>query len=119
MIRRPPRSTLFPYTTLFRSLSVQLTDHGALNACMLAQTDSPDFFSRLFVIRRGPPVCLGQFDGLGRRVYRSLSGRRTGRTPEAIPEDTIPLFRLLLVLGQRRLRCRYGALGSGRRPAPR
>src|SRR5258706_11736896 len=25
MIRRPPRSTLFPYTTLFRSL-VQLTD---------------------------------------------------------------------------------------------
>src|SRR3989441_10960535 len=24
MIRRPPRSTLFPYTTLFRSLSVQL-----------------------------------------------------------------------------------------------
>src|SRR3712207_9013795 len=25
MIRRPPRSTLFPYTTLFRSLSPQLT----------------------------------------------------------------------------------------------
>src|SRR3712207_6878155 len=24
MIRRPPRSTLFPYTTLFRSLSVRL-----------------------------------------------------------------------------------------------
>src|SRR2546425_3833039 len=24
MIRRPPRSTLFPYTTLFRSLGVQL-----------------------------------------------------------------------------------------------
>src|SRR5256885_17177882 len=27
MIRRPPRSTLFPYTTLFRSV-VQLTDGG-------------------------------------------------------------------------------------------
>src|SRR3712207_8084699 len=26
MIRRPPRSTLFPYTTLFRSL-----DHGAID----------------------------------------------------------------------------------------
>src|SRR5256885_14848271 len=25
MIRRPPRSTLFPYTTLFRSLSVEET----------------------------------------------------------------------------------------------
>src|SRR2546422_8851291 len=29
MIRRPPRSTLFPYTTLFRSLLVQPIDrHG-------------------------------------------------------------------------------------------
>src|SRR5258708_27242045 len=27
MIRRPPRSTLFPYTTLFRSLVVQVPIH--------------------------------------------------------------------------------------------
>src|SRR3712207_7885716 len=27
MIRRPPRSTLFPYTTLFRSLAVHTEDH--------------------------------------------------------------------------------------------
>src|SRR3712207_7799039 len=26
MIRRPPRSTLFPYTTLFRSQTLRLTD---------------------------------------------------------------------------------------------
>src|SRR2546429_1591870 len=26
MIRRPPRSTLFPYTTLFRSVDTKLTD---------------------------------------------------------------------------------------------
>src|SRR5256885_5550205 len=32
MIRRPPRSTLFPYTTLFRSL------RGAINARLDAQT---------------------------------------------------------------------------------
>src|SRR2546430_11734789 len=31
MIRRPPRSTLFPYTTLFRSLLIGLT--AALGAC--------------------------------------------------------------------------------------
>src|SRR3712207_7287804 len=36
MIRRPPRSTLFPYTTLFRSLSLRtrtngrITDHCAI-----------------------------------------------------------------------------------------
>src|SRR3989449_4982888 len=28
MIRRPPRSTLFPYTTLFRSHSEEREDHG-------------------------------------------------------------------------------------------
>src|SRR3712207_8704061 len=28
MIRRPPRSTLFPYTTLFRSLGDQQVDRG-------------------------------------------------------------------------------------------
>src|SRR5687768_17926752 len=27
MIRRPPRSTLFPYTTLFRSVGVNVTAH--------------------------------------------------------------------------------------------
>src|SRR3712207_8665455 len=30
MIRRPPRSTLFPYTTLFRSSSPRLMAHRAL-----------------------------------------------------------------------------------------
>src|SRR2546430_7041053 len=29
MIRRPPRSTLFPYTTLFRSVLVQCQNHLA------------------------------------------------------------------------------------------
>src|SRR3712207_7252196 len=29
MIRRPPRSTLFPYTTLFRSPRVPGVEHGA------------------------------------------------------------------------------------------
>src|SRR3712207_8455101 len=32
MIRRPPRSTLFPYTTLFRSASTNWTDLAALLA---------------------------------------------------------------------------------------
>src|SRR5690348_17516791 len=35
MLRRPPRSTLFPYTTLFRSLCIGVMaqmDHGGLRA---------------------------------------------------------------------------------------
>src|SRR2546430_12514471 len=36
MIRRPPRSTLFPYTTLFRSLAVRhAADHSATPALVL------------------------------------------------------------------------------------
>src|SRR3712207_7300055 len=32
MIRRPPRSTLFPYTTLFRSARVRRHDHDDVGA---------------------------------------------------------------------------------------
>src|SRR3712207_6904799 len=45
MIRRPPRSTLFPYTTLFRSLS----------HCL----DDPVDVGRLPQIRRSPPSVTG------------------------------------------------------------
>src|SRR5258706_2290758 len=46
MIRRPPRSTLFPYTTLFRSLSstqvgkLATTQLGALTTTSLAALDT-------------------------------------------------------------------------------
>src|SRR5438477_4692998 len=33
MIRRPPRSTLFPYTTLFRSLHLVETDQRGIYGC--------------------------------------------------------------------------------------
>src|SRR3712207_3512896 len=34
MIRRPPRSTLFPYTTLFRSATVQIASSISLEATL-------------------------------------------------------------------------------------
>src|SRR5256885_7523978 len=40
MIRRPPRSTLFPYTTLFRSLLAQALDQG--QAAAIGQADVDD-----------------------------------------------------------------------------
>src|SRR2546427_1388799 len=39
MIRRPPRSTLFPYTTLFRSPGAQPAGHGAAAAPRRGQAD--------------------------------------------------------------------------------
>src|SRR2546427_9184381 len=42
MIRRPPRSTLFPYTTLFRSLQNVLRTSGVLPpACNLVKRNRP------------------------------------------------------------------------------
>src|SRR2546427_1333293 len=44
MIRRPPRSTLFPYTTLFRSVSVALDlyNRGANRITLLSEFDQPN-----------------------------------------------------------------------------
>src|SRR5688572_31679413 len=40
MIRRPPRSTLFPYTTLFRSRAGLLTFGGAYTAVPFVRRDA-------------------------------------------------------------------------------
>src|SRR2546430_6152829 len=39
MIRRPPRSTLFPYTTLFRSQAVDADEQHALDARLRARAN--------------------------------------------------------------------------------
>src|SRR3712207_8461015 len=39
MIRRPPRSTLFPYTTLFRSRGEELSQHRLLRPWREARID--------------------------------------------------------------------------------
>src|SRR3989454_5917452 len=41
MIRRPPRSTLFPYTTLFRSVEARGAEHGVRVAVDEAREEHP------------------------------------------------------------------------------
>src|SRR5260370_22695329 len=49
MIRRPPRSTLFPYTTLFRSLTAKAPGPGGNYSLASSYTwDSGDFGSPSF-----------------------------------------------------------------------
>src|SRR5687767_15316977 len=47
MIRRPPRSTLFPYTTLFRSEIAR----GGMGTVFLARLQGAGGFQRLFAIK--------------------------------------------------------------------
>src|SRR3712207_8732664 len=69
MIRRPPRSTLFPYTTLFRSKWRSPFFHDALEAandCRFARRERRALFSTV--------SCLGRARAMGgkrRRLDRS------------------------------------------------
>src|SRR3712207_6909486 len=58
MIRRPPRSTLFPYTTLFRSRSREIPHQG--RGRPHARGARPD--------RAGAPTAPRELEALGRRA---------------------------------------------------
>src|SRR5689334_24745617 len=46
---RPPRSTLFPYTTLFRSLKIRLTEYEAYVTCSAAFPQNDGFRERCII----------------------------------------------------------------------
>src|SRR3712207_7810318 len=68
MIRRPPRSTLFPYTTLFRSQGVALLlfygGHVDVISRRLAGGVAGDVAMVAELIRREPPEEIGRAHGL-------------------------------------------------------
>src|SRR5256714_12560507 len=70
MIRRPPRSTLFPYTTLFRSRPTEVLSPDATGACDAVRRVRVD----LCAWRRGEAV-----DGTGRALWcrRRTTDERT------------------------------------------
>src|SRR3712207_8678244 len=56
MIRRPPRSTLFPYTTLFRSRRLGGPFAGALALALLATC--PLFYGHMFMNAKDAPFAV-------------------------------------------------------------
>src|SRR3989442_3249958 len=70
MIRRPPRSTLFPYTTLFRSLRGR--DHDAYQRTCLRPVSNRDLVTR-------PNALPFLQHGQGRGHERAASGARWRR----------------------------------------
>src|SRR2546422_3707368 len=76
MIRRPPRSTLFPYTTLFRSAREAL-DHGAADRRGVERGAAGDEYDALEgADRGGVEVHVGQDDGA--RLRRQAAPERVG-----------------------------------------
>src|SRR5258708_20897407 len=90
MIRRPPRSTLFPYTTLFRSPAVHLPKHGVL-AVQPVCSDVGD--EELAAIRPRSRVRHGERSNLV--DIRVLLGRSEEHTSELQSPDHL-VCRLLL-----------------------
>src|SRR2546428_10286315 len=78
MIRRPPRSTLFPYTTLFRSPSCGDDDVGARRAVPALTMGN----------HTGLPLLHFDGDGLGSRQHVVFRGgrRETRRSEEHTSE---------------------------------
>src|SRR3712207_7106828 len=82
MIRRPPRSTLFPYTTLFRSAALPLDQLVTVLLDRIGQLQQ-----RLLPLRgRGPLPLLeghgGGLDGLVDLLRRGPGGRSEEHTSE-------------------------------------
>src|SRR3712207_8006027 len=82
MIRRPPRSTLFPYTTLFRSTAAgSVEGESGVNAVRKSQNAAPDATQEIVErrSRRRPSAQVPSQRGASRRVTRLSVDRKSTR----------------------------------------
>src|SRR5258708_25879289 len=80
MIRRPPRSTLFPYTTLFRSIEAAALDH-ALDVIRMIQEPG--------LMPRNPPARseehTSELQSPDHLVCRLLLEKKNRKRPAGVP----------------------------------
>src|SRR5256885_3014769 len=92
MIRRPPRSTLFPYTTLFRSLWGPSSGRGATPHSTRRQIHDNRCTRYLvpvdLVAQRGPPSVGGPHDRA--RAHGRLRSRSCTKPPAPPPPPPPP-----------------------------
>src|SRR5258705_5397424 len=88
MIRRPPRSTLFPYTTLFRSPDNSVT-HAAIGACQVLTNGVPtlgvDLAGCALRLTQGPTGFLGGI-ATSMSIFNPLRLPGAGRSEEHTSE---------------------------------
>src|SRR5256885_8473726 len=97
MIRRPPRSTLFPYTTLFRSL-----------AWVLPHRDAVVGVSRL-AVAEGHRVVVDARDRTPERLQDQLGEGRSEEHTSELQSPCNLVCRLLLEKKKKRHSTRHGA----------
>src|SRR2546430_6510230 len=93
MIRRPPRSTLFPYTTLFRSTAIR---SFPANLEEIAKLRKPESSAAAVFLREAPQKSLPQtIVGLGRWKGEKINRRSEEHTSELQSQSNL-VCRLLL-----------------------
>src|SRR2546429_7997845 len=123
MIRRPPRSTLFPYTTLFRSQrgskdakqGESSEEIGASRSERVARLSDTD--------RRDAKDASGdrwrEDLRAGTRQFRSGKNRRVSCTSPGGKSSSLSRFlKLVLELGQKRTAEAISCVGAGAAPEP-
>src|SRR3712207_8865933 len=89
MIRRPPRSTLFPYTTLFRSIGL----HPLLCFfCLQISGQSTGFL----VLYLAPDICLPRKGHISRIVLNMFGAQRSEEHTSELQSRQYLVCRLLL-----------------------
>src|SRR2546430_11728475 len=89
MIRRPPRSTLFPYTTLFRSLRV-IDDDGAPRGPRLFALWNPPVTDRTTMSRRSSYLeASWLMAALLRRDVRTIAFTKARKITELVHRYTV------------------------------
>src|SRR2546430_12687446 len=98
MIRRPPRSTLFPYTTLFRSCRTSGIDHAANAEHAAAHADAGAKSGGTYAAAPGgaEPVDSGILRAGQRDVVHSGAGRRSEEHTSELQSQSNIVCRLLL-----------------------
>src|SRR2546430_11204215 len=87
MIRRPPRSTLFPYTTLFRSIQ----DLGDRAAARLLQAPGRQALGNRIDIFDAT-LGIGADDGVANRLERHLRDRKSTRLNSSHSQISYAVF---------------------------
>src|SRR2546426_12687343 len=91
MIRRPPRSTLFPYTTLFRSLRLEVPNLALklikLVAGHVRQIRDHEVESEIAVEETRQEIAFQELDALGHSQPHGVPRRHDQRGPRDIRSE--------------------------------
>src|SRR2546430_7468207 len=94
MIRRPPRSTLFPYTTLFRSNSTNANydNNGNMTTGFDGSGYTYDAQNRLIRVTKNGTTETFKYDALNRQVSQTIKDRKSTRLNSSHSQISYAVF---------------------------